>query len=368
MSDSRSWSPRADVLAEHAFTRLVNRTDVWGEYLAPGRRYLNRHGELVRSLTMPKKALRGRVTLTRRHLEEHFRGRVVRGVHTTSVADTSLHLDFDFDNHGDEAGAFALNVALCARLVAALAEMGFVAIVEDSGGGGLHVWTLFDVPAPTRNAFSLGCAVLREARRGAPDEIADLPVELFPKQGGVRGGYGNWLRLPGRHHSRDHWSRIRGHHRWESGTRGADLWLNAPLNDASRVPEAPAIEASRVHVIEQSEPITEDQLSRRIAAYRAKLPTGLVAKSGRADVAFSFALWLIAKRKVSDERALRELQQWNRQNTVPLSDAKLVDTIANANIYRTRLKDEPEWPLGRARFTLATLASQPARSLMEATR
>lgn len=333
--DSRSWAPRAGPLADHALEYLVNRRDVWGQYLEPERRYRNQHGEMVKQFTAPAKRSRGNVTLQRRDVERHFRGDIVLGLHTTSTADTSRWLGFDFDNHGGGAESFRQNLQLVARVVKTLSALNIVALVEDAGGNGsFHAWALFDAPARTLDVFTMGQTVLTEARRGATAEIADLPVELYPKQAQLGGQYGNWLRLPGRHHTRDHWSRIRVDHRWYCGAAAADAWLAGPRNAVSLIPQAPAIEAPRVHG--HTRATGRGAEDSRIDAYRCALPTGLVAKSGRADVAFSFALWLVHDAQATDARALEELKLWNQANAVPLAESKLSDTLANAHRYCAR--------------------------------
>ena len=55
------------------------------------------------------------------------------------------------------------------------------------------------------------------------------PPEQFPKQPDVRRcekGLGNWLRLPGRHHTRDFWSRVWDGRNWLEGHEAIDFMLS----------------------------------------------------------------------------------------------------------------------------------------------
>jgi hypothetical protein len=50
--------------------------------------------------------------------------------------------------------------------------------------------------------------------------------ETFPKQERIPPGkFGNWLRLPGRHHTRDHWSRVWKGREWLAGAEAVEELL-----------------------------------------------------------------------------------------------------------------------------------------------
>jgi hypothetical protein len=72
--------------------------------------------------------------------------------------------------------------------------------------------------------------------------LAEAP-ETFPKQAAVAppgqaGQFGNWLRLPGRHHTRDYWSRVwdADAGRWLGGNRAIDHILSIQGDDPGLIP------------------------------------------------------------------------------------------------------------------------------------
>ena len=70
----------------------------------------------------------------------------------------------------------------------------------------------------------------------------DKPPEHFPKQADVRmcvKGMGNWLRLPGRHHKREFYSRVWDGSRWLAGGAAIDYMLALAGDDPALVPDAP---------------------------------------------------------------------------------------------------------------------------------
>jgi hypothetical protein len=164
-------------------------------------------------------------------LERHFRGKDcghVIGLHTTSANNTGRWLAFDMDAH-DGATDGSANLQDALTLSAWLKGEGYAALLEDSdGGNGIHVWILFDEPAPTERIHALGQQALAECR---------LTCELFPKQPQlVPGKYGNWLRLPGRHHTRSHFSRTWNDGAWRSGADAVAAILGAPVNPTTDLP------------------------------------------------------------------------------------------------------------------------------------
>jgi hypothetical protein len=175
---------RADELAE-AFLRLANRTDCCGGY---------------RGHTTTRKETNDDWVPLDRALCYHCVGMRVVGLHAIAPDNTAKWLAFDLDAHNGESPA--ANLAVAQQLAARLRRAGLTPYIFDSDGrGGLHVWAVFAAPRPSAEAFAL-------AQRMAAD--LPLPVEAFPKQPdvGLHRPYGNWIRLPGKHHKRGHWSRL----------------------------------------------------------------------------------------------------------------------------------------------------------------
>jgi hypothetical protein len=344
VSYAHGWRADAIRLAAHAWERLVNRTDVWGRYgLVPQRDGTWKFG----AKTAPRKEDRGRVALTATVIERHFLGRSrydVMGLHTTGD-DGSLFGALDIDAHEKGPEIAERNLEMARRAVDEFRSRGLEPLLEDSNGaGGYHVWMFFEHPVPTRDLFVLLTRVI--AKLG-------IKTETYPKQP-ERLAYGNWLRLPGRHHSKDHWSRIEDRGQWLGALEGPRAWMSWPLSPPSAVPAAPPPPpppvVRRVPYI-----VDGDMRARRIAAYERSLPTGLSAGQQRSDVAFNYARFLLHACALSDAETLAHLHEWNRGNATPLSEEKLEDTIANAHRYNT--KGAP------ARAWVSALASIPARRL-----
>jgi hypothetical protein len=118
----------------------------------------------------------------------------------------SLALTGDIDAH-DTASHVGVNSQCAEVVVNVLREFELSPIVCDSDGkGGYHVRQFFKKPIPSAAAKWLGDLIIeRLQREGLPK------IEFFPKQSGVtlQAPFGNWIRLPGKHHKRDHWTRVR---------------------------------------------------------------------------------------------------------------------------------------------------------------
>jgi hypothetical protein len=234
-----AWAADAESLAPWAKEKLVNRDDCWGTYdqdPVP-------EGEKRRAWTAYATQQPDQQGITQQRLSRHFRGECIIGLHTTSLDQRSRWVAWDIDHHTLGApGLPAQNFTAALALTAELHRRGFASILEDSNGqGGYHIWCCFDQPVPTAAAFHWAHQVM---------DAVHLTVETFPKQPSTKdqhGKYklGNWLRLPGRHHSRPHWSRFYVEGQWLEGAAATAWLLHAPVNSASAVPAAPSIPPQR---------------------------------------------------------------------------------------------------------------------------
>lgn len=215
------WRERASELAQWTYTNLVNRTDVWGRYL-PRKHRENKAGLKNNAITAPFRDERGKVFLGHSSLEKHFKakdGGGVLGVHSASSDKSSRWLAIDIDLHDED----NLSVTAEGNYVAAIAwwkklvDQGFDPLLFDSNGkGGFHIWLIFERPMTTRSV-----------RRFADELVADFSQQgldctpdLFPSDYSGT-GYGSWLRLPGRHHTRDHFTRVWNDEPWDDDNK----WL-----------------------------------------------------------------------------------------------------------------------------------------------
>ena len=177
-----AWANRAPELADAAM-RLVARHDCCGGYRGP-------------TPTTRKQGDFDWLPI-RDGLQAHFSGHRTLGLHSTTRNNHCYWLAFDLDAHNGESADANLEAA---ELIAARLRANHLTpyIFDSDGRGGLHVWAVFQTARQAAGVYELA------------QQVADgLDVETFPKQPRIRpGGFGNWIRLPGRHHKRDHWSRV----------------------------------------------------------------------------------------------------------------------------------------------------------------
>jgi hypothetical protein len=319
ISTPGAWAARAGELAEWAWARLVNRVDAWGAYrpLAErGKTYTGRNGTagtLGNSWTAPLPSQRGRVSLTPDVLRQHFAATLpehVVGLHTTSSQNTSLWGAVEVDWHGPTSTGPEVNWRAAEHWYGELRQMGFRPLLTDSNGkGGYHLRALLREPVPAVEVWAFLQWLTGDfARLGLPKR-----PETFPKQKAVteKNPYGNWLRCPGRHHTREHWSRV-----WDGSG-----WLDGEAAVASLL----ALTGDHPDLL----------LSPRIEAYLAKLPN-LGEGQGRDDVGYHFACLLVRDFALGDDAAREWLRRWDGANNPPKGAAQISKWIANAHQYGRR--------------------------------
>jgi hypothetical protein len=350
LGDAAAWAARAEELAEWVLRRLANRVDVWGAYNPlhlRDQKYKARDGTeraFGKTYTAPRYARdRGRLLLTHEVLRGHFRATApehVIGVHTTSRENKSLWGATEIDWHGPESTAPMINLAAAIGWRAKLAALGLHPLLTDSNGkGGFHLHTLFAAPVPTANVFAfLQWLVNDHARYGLP-----AAPETYPKQPRVtaKNPYGNWLRLPGRHHTREHWSRVWDGSRWLEGGAAIDFILSLTGDSFDLIPveaqsSRPAAALPRRRAVPRRIIVSAGgDLPSRIRRYMAKLPN-LCEGQGRDDVAYNFAAFLVRDLGLSDADALPWLNQWDAGNSPPKGEARLKEIMRNAHTYGQR--------------------------------
>jgi hypothetical protein len=327
-----AWSARDEELAAWAWDRLVNRTDAWGAYWPLHRR------DAGNSWTAPARRLRGRVLLTPDVLVRHFQSKApehVIGLHTTSPDNTSRWGAVEVDWHGPTSTNPAANLAAALAWRDRLRGLGFAPLLTDSNGaGGYHLRTLFSGPVPTPLVFAfLQWLVADHAEHGLPHR-----PETFPKQPRIDPGrFGNWLRLPGRHHTRPQWSRVWDGSGWLEGAAAVEFLLALAGDPPRLIPaDLPAPRRAQAVTSGSTAPATDlppGDLTPRIAAYLGRLPTGLGEGERRDDVAFLFGAWLVRDLGQPDETALAWLKKWDSRNRVPKGEDRLKAILANVHLY-----------------------------------
>lgn len=224
-----AWRDRAKELAQWVWDHLVNRTDVWGGYFSSG------------PTTHPPRANRGKIVLTQSLIERHFRGTLTQqivGLHSTAQNNTSISGAVDLDNHDDSPAIGAVNLAAALTWYNRLRALGFNPLLTDSNGaGGYHLRVIMGSPAPTPAMFAFLQSLITDWKElGLP-----AAPETFPKQATIgsatRVGC-NWLRIPGRHHKREHYSRVWDGARWLDGAEAVAYILAVAGDSPDLIPAA----------------------------------------------------------------------------------------------------------------------------------
>jgi hypothetical protein len=339
-SAAASWVCNAATLAAWAMERLVNRDDAWGGY-----RLLNEVGKVFRradgttgtlgsQTTRPAPYRRGKEILTEKTLARHFCGfrrEDLVGLHSTSPENTSRWGGIDLDHHGATSTPAETNWAAAQAWYVMLVSRGFQPLLTDSNGaGGFHLLAIFAEPVATPKVF----AFLKSLTSDHNLHGMSKAPEVFPKQPRIHPGrYGNWLRLPGKHHTRAHWSRVWGGSNWLDGAQAVEFILTLTGDPADLVPNVPLPPPTRPRAAHTPyHPIPGDRLTRRIVAYMTRLPH-LGVGQGRDAVAYHFAAWLARDLALGDEPALAWLERWDAGNRPPKGSAALAEILKNARQY-----------------------------------
>lgn len=237
------WRSRAHELGHWAMRTMVNRTDVWGRYLQLEQRKIGPDGVPHNAITAPFKQERGKVFLQESSLVKHFQAKkdgVSLGLHAMSAQRSSRWMAVDIDLHDvlDDSVTPEGNFAAALHWWNELRALGLDPLLMDSNGrGGFHLLVLFAQPMTTESVYHYLKGLVADYERRGLDSMP----ETFPKQFKT-GHYGSWLRLPGRHHSRPHYSRV-----WNDDPSEDEPWLEGHaaidrILETSRA-EAPTLEA-----------------------------------------------------------------------------------------------------------------------------
>lgn len=236
---AEEWLRYADRLAEWTMEHLVNRRDVWSQYVV-------KNGEVgVVMLPVKERRKAGAEMVTMNKLRRHYSGRAIShliGLHSISDHSTCKWFAVDIDLHDENVPnadeIAANNFAAAIEWSRRLRESGMDPIVFDSNGvGGYHVWALLDRECPLADTYKFA-----DELRSNWEELG-LPrkPEIFPPKPHVQKDdlpYG--LRLPGRHHYRRYYSRVynfdalEGENEWLEGGEAIEVML------ATRVAQLPA--------------------------------------------------------------------------------------------------------------------------------
>ncbi len=216
---AEEWERYSDQLADWAMERLVNRRDVWSQYTL-------KRGEIgVVMLPTRDRRVKGALMVTLNKLRRHFAGHQPNhliGLHSISDHSTCKWFAVDVDLHNesvtDADEVSAANFSAVITWAARLRQQGMDPLLMDSNGvGGYHLWVLLDKEYPLADTFEF----VSNLRSDYEEFGLPRKPEVFPPKGAVEDAdlpYG--LRVPGRHHTRRHYSRL-----WNFDADGENEWL-----------------------------------------------------------------------------------------------------------------------------------------------
>jgi hypothetical protein len=219
-----AWEKRAGWLARWTMHRLLNRSDLWVKYLPVHKHRRGESGNPRVHRLAPLPAKRGKLKLTERVLERHYRGHDaghILGIHAASADNTSKWIAINLER-GDRPAVPLNNLRAATHWREELISLGFRPLMIDTdGAGGYCLLTLFRDPLPTPKAYDFVFRLVSDySDAGLEDRPAILPDSATYDDD-------NWLRLPGRNPLTGHWSRVWNGRHWLQGADAVEALLHA---------------------------------------------------------------------------------------------------------------------------------------------
>jgi hypothetical protein len=222
-----AWNASAERLADWMLARVFVRTDAFGGYY--------RKDDKTQKSKRPNRGCGEGFsrTLLIRHLRAAQTEDVI-GAYclTTGESGSGKWVVVDIDAHDEEDDPTA-NSRYAIHLHNKLSLLGFTPLLLSWGTGGFHLWVFFgrNVPGPTLHSF--GKWIVSDSKAFGFKKL----VETFPKQEKVEEGkFGNWLRAPGRHHTRDVYASVYNGAAWVEGTAAVERILSIGGDDPRLIP------------------------------------------------------------------------------------------------------------------------------------
>jgi hypothetical protein len=212
----------------------VNRRDAFGRYIAVEDRRASDDPEYRTVFT--EKGLELTLAIIQQHYKAGSTGDLI-GLHALAIDENSVcwsrWLGIDIDRH-DETVNPEVNMAAAKAWYTRAVELGFQPLLLDSNGrGGYHLWLIFDGPVVTEKVFAFGKWLTRDWK----EQGLKVAPETYPKQASIKPGhFGNWLRLPGRHHTFEHFTRVWSGERWLKSQFAIKAILGTTGSSADLIP------------------------------------------------------------------------------------------------------------------------------------
>ena len=309
MSKQNAWKTHCRELAAWAWDRLAIKRDRHGLYSADG------------------SAAWTYSPVTKDELAAHFAGEFTLGLGATSVDDQCLWVAWDLDNHvSDETTNQNLDYAIV--LMNRLLELGFkCVIIEDSDGkGGIHLWVLFSSPVPAATAHKFAAWLVRDAAEHNIDKVELRPHSPTVQDTAAKCGL--YLRTPGKHHKRDHWSRFWGDGEWLDLDASVRLLLSQEGDDPALIPEIKTPPVTKPVVAQNWR--SDDAVVERARKYVARIPGAISGSSGH-NTTFHVACVLVIEFDLTQDQAFDVISEWNTTCQPPWSEHELQHKVESAS-------------------------------------
>lgn len=231
-----AWLESADSLTSWALKHLAVRTDAYGRHTPVEKRGTpDRKGKPIgKNYTANRQ-------LTENDVRRHFtatKAEDVIGLLMICLENTCLSVVLDIDHHGEPSPELEKrNEQFAVTKYQTLRQLGFEPLLTDSNGrGGFHLRIIFANPIPSQVAFAFG----RWLAQGWQSAGLTSEPESFPKREdrhSPKGQGGGWVRLPGRHHTRDVWARVFDGETWHDGALAVEEILSHTGDDPALIPD-----------------------------------------------------------------------------------------------------------------------------------
>jgi putative DNA primase/helicase len=219
----KPWRDAAGRLAQWTIDRLVNRDDAYRAYKSFDRR---RYGELITYTAPWFEDARVYGSLDHDVIERHFRGEDLAhliGLHAISVENTSRWFAIDVDQHGEDGPVLGEeNIDAAFTWYGELQALGFRPLfLNASGECGFVLLVCLSEAIPSQVVHGFVSDFVQDFQTYGLKKAPDV----YPGEAVVNPHrpYGSWWRLPGRHHTSQHWTKVWGGDRWLEGSEAIEV-------------------------------------------------------------------------------------------------------------------------------------------------
>ncbi len=253
------------------------------------------------------------------HLQQHVDGNQRVGIYNLMDGDAVRFAVIDFDSHGADDEKKAQMEEASARCQKDLEQAGIKCHREISKGGrgNYHIWIFF---SEAESAATVRTTLTKFLKGRIPDGIT---VEIFPKQGSLRGGVGNFVWLPF----------------FPPDTRiGKTVFVNLEGNVIDSGFECCDFSAFRVEQHEFDKKSESNEERKQLE----ETPIDLLARcdipEGERHNSLIRIVGHLRAKGLLMEEALAHSRNWNRLLVMPLPEKEIEDTVRS--LYSVRESDE----------------------------